>query len=52
MNYSKTLKPNLVDAPYQRKACNSFYLIIDFNGYNYSKRNGHATSDIEIKVHT
>ena len=25
MNYSKTLKPSLVGAPYKRKECNSFY---------------------------
>ena len=25
MNYSKTLKPNLVGAPYKRKECNLFY---------------------------
>ena len=24
MNYSKTLKPSLVGAPYKRKECNSF----------------------------
>ena len=25
MNYSKTLKPSLVGAPYKTKECNSFY---------------------------
>ena len=46
MNYSKTLKPNLVDAPYKRKKCNSFYYALILIGYNYSEANGHATDEI------
>ena len=38
MNYSKTLKPNLVSAPYKRRECNSFYLSVDFNWLYYSKQ--------------
>ena len=44
MNYSKTLKSNLVDAPYTRKECNSFYYALILTGCNYSKGNGHATN--------
>ena len=46
MNYSNTLKYNLVDEPYKIKMCNSFLLSVDFNGCNYSKGNGCATNEI------
>ena len=46
MNYFETLKPNLVDEPYQRKMCNSFELSVDFNGCDYSKGNDHETNGI------
>ena len=42
MNYSTTLKPNLVGAPYKRKECNSFYYVLILIGSNYSKE----TNDI------
>ena len=46
MNYSKTLKPNLVGAPYKRKECNSFYYALILIGYNYSKENDRATNEV------
>ena len=46
MNYSKTLKPNLVDAPYKRKECNSFYYALILIGRNYSNVNGCATNEV------
>ena len=46
MNYSKTLEPNLVCEPYKKQMCSSFQLSIDFNGYDYSKGNGHAIDDM------
>ena len=46
MNYSKTLKPNLVGAPYTRKECNSLYYALILIGCNYSKGNGRAINDI------
>ena len=49
MNYSKTLKPNLVDAPYKRKECNSFYYVLILIGCNYSNRNGRATNDMKTQ---
>ena len=45
MNYSKTLKPNLVDAPYKIKECNSFYYALILIGCNYSKGNERATNE-------
>ena len=47
MNYSKTLKPNIVDAPYKRKECNSFYYALILIGYDYSKGDGRATNDMK-----
>ena len=47
MNYSKTLKPNIVCEPYKRQMCSSFYLSVDFNGCYYSKGNGCETSDMK-----
>ena len=56
MNYSKTLKPNLVGAPYKRKECNSFYYALVLIGYDYSKGNGRATTEVilssEVNMHT
>ena len=46
MNYFKTLKPNLVGAPYKRKECNSFYYALILIGYNYSKGNDRATNEV------
>ena len=47
MNYSKTLKPNLVGEPYQIKQCSSLYLSVDFNWLYYSKEvYGHATNGV------
>ena len=46
MKYSKTLKPNIVGAPYKRKECNLFYYVLILIGYNYSKGNGHATNEV------
>ena len=49
MNYSKTLKPNIVDAPYKRNECSSFYYALILIGCNYSKGNGRATSDMKTQ---
>ena len=49
MNYSKTLKPNLVGVPYQKNSVIHFKLCVDFNGCNYSKGNGHATNDMKTQ---
>ena len=49
MNYSKTLKPNIVDAPYKRKECNPFYYALILIGCNYSKGNGHAANDMNTQ---
>ena len=43
MNYSNTLKPNLVDPPQKRKECNSLYLALILFGCDYSKGKGRAT---------
>ena len=49
INYSKTLKPNLVGAPYKRKECNSFYYVLILIGCNYSKGNDHATNGVMMQ---
>ena len=49
MNYSKTLKPNLVGASYKRKEYNSFYYALILIGCNYSKGNGRATNDMKTQ---
>ena len=46
MNYSKTLKPNLVGAPYKRKECNSFYYELILIGLLLKRENGCATNDV------
>ena len=46
MNYSKTIKPNLVGAPYKRKECNSFYYALILIGLLLKWENGHATNDV------
>ena len=45
MNYSKTLKPNLVDAPQKRKECDSFYYVFILIGFITKRVNGHANND-------
>ena len=49
MNYSKTLKPNLVGEPYKRKMCSSFDYALILIGCDYSKGNGCATSDMKTQ---
>ena len=46
MNYSKTLKHNLVDATYKRKDCNSFDYALILIGCNFSKGNDRATNEV------
>ena len=46
MNYSKTLNPNLVDAPQKRKECNSFYYKLILIGFITQRVNGRATNDV------
>ena len=46
MNYSKTLKPNLVGVPYQRKQCNPFYYALILIGCSYSKVNDRETNEV------
>ena len=46
MNYSKTLKPNLVGAPYERKECNSFYYALIFIGLLLKRVNDRATNAV------
>ena len=48
-NYSKTLKPNLVGAPYKRKECNSFYYALILIGLLLKRENGRATSDVMMQ---
>ena len=49
MNYSKTLKPSLVGAPYKRKECNSFYYTLILIGLLLKRTNGHATNDVMMQ---
>ena len=44
MNYSKTLRPNLIDAPYKRKECNSFYYALILIGVLLKRENDRATN--------
>ena len=46
MNYSNTLKPNLVGAPYKIKECNSFYYALILIGLLLERENGRATNDV------
>ena len=46
MKYFKTLKPNLVGAPYKRKECNSFYYALILIGFISQRVNGRATNDV------
>ena len=46
MNYSKTLKPSLVGAPYKRKECNSFYYALILIGLLLKRANDHANNDV------
>ena len=49
MNYSKTLKPNLVDAPYKRKECNSFYYALILIGLLLKRVNDRATNGVMMQ---
>ena len=49
MNYSKTLKPNLVGAPYKRKECNSFYYALILIGLLLKRVNDHATNGVMMQ---
>ena len=46
INFSKTLKPSLVGAPYKRKECNSFYYALILIGLLLKRENGCATNDV------
>ena len=46
MNYSKTLKPNLVGASYKRKQCNAFYYALILIVLVLKRENGYATNDV------
>ena len=46
MNYSKTLKPNLVGASYKRKECNSFYYALILIGLLLERENDHAINGV------
>ena len=49
MNYSKSLKPNVVDVLQKRKECNPFYYALILFGCNYLKGDGHATYGVMPK---
>ena len=49
MNYSKTLKPSLVGAPYKTKECNSFYYALILIDLLLKRSNGHATNDVMMQ---
>ena len=44
MNYSKTLKPNIVGAPYKIKECNSFYYAFILIGLLLKRENDRSTN--------
>ena len=44
MNYSKTLKPSLIGAPYKTKECNSFYYALIVIGLLLKRENDRATN--------
>ena len=46
MNYSKTLKPNLVGAPNKIKECNSFYYALILIGLLLKRVNDRATNGV------
>ena len=46
INYSKTLKPNLVGAPYQRDEYNSFYYALILIGLLLKRANERATNGV------
>ena len=46
MNYSKTLKPNILGAPYKRKECNSFYYALILIGLLLKRENDCATNGV------
>ena len=50
VNYSKTLKPSLVDAPYKRKECNSFYYVLILIGLLLKRpTNDRATNGVMMQ---
>ena len=49
MNYSNTLKLNLVGAPYKRKQCNSFYYALILIGLLLKRENDHATNGVMMQ---
>ena len=49
MIYSKTLKPNIVDAPYKRKECNSFYYALILIGLLLKRANDRATNGVMMQ---
>ena len=49
MNYSKTLKPNLVGVPYKIKECNSFYYALILIGLLLKMANDHATNGVMMQ---
>ena len=49
MNYSKTLKPNLVGEPYKRKMCSSFYYALILIGLLLKRENGPTTNDVMMQ---
>ena len=46
IDYSKTLKPNLVGAPYKIKECNSFYYALILIGLLLKKVDDCATNGV------
>ena len=46
MNYSKTLKPSLVGAPYKIKECNSFYYAMILIGLLLKRLNDCETNGV------
>ena len=49
MNYSKTLKPNLIGAPYKRKECNSIYYALILIGLLLKMENGHVNNYVMMQ---
>src|SRR5713101_2953190 len=49
MIYSKTLKPNLVVAPYKIKECNSFCYALILIGLLLKRENDRATNDVMMQ---
>ena len=49
MNYSKTLQPNLVGAPYKIKECNTFYYVLILIGLLLKRVNDRATNGVMMQ---